>query len=133
MDQQRLDELKMDWLLDHDYHEDDSQPDDSVDDALIETLAYHLEEDRVSIDDPDFEFFFRAYLHNNDYSYSATEVHRAIEKFRRGGEKLVTRMDALKQVFAPLFKVPDSARIADLKAEHQVTPYEWEELRMEFE
>lgn len=119
---------------DHDYLEEDGQPDDGgVDEALIETLAYYIEEDHVSLDDPDFEFFFRAYLHNNDYSYSVGEIRRAIEKYRRGGEQLVTRTDMLKQAFAPAFRSGDEVEKAALKVKYQVTPYEWELLRTEYE
>jgi hypothetical protein len=104
-----------------------------VDEALIETLAYYIEEDHVSLDDPDFEFFFRAYLHNNDYSYSLGDIRRAIEKYRRSGEKLVTRLEKLKQAFASSFKSGDKEEMGTLKAKYEVTPYEWELLRMEYE
>ncbi len=135
MDQKRLDEMKIDWLVgNHDYTEEDGQPDDGgVDDALIETLAYYIEEDHVSLDDPDFEFFFRAYLHNNDYSYSLGEIRRAIDKNRRGGEQLITRMDTLNQAFAPLFKSGNDAEKTALKVKYDVTPYAWEVLRTEYE
>ena len=86
MDQQRLDEMKMDWLLDHDYHEDDGQPDAEGDEAIRDTLQFYVEEDRYDINDPDFEFWFRAYLHNNDYSYSLKAIRRVIDAVRGKGK-----------------------------------------------
>jgi hypothetical protein len=84
MDRQRLDELKIDWLIDdHDYLEDDGQPEDEEDDeAIMNTLRFYVEEDNYDINDPDFEFFFRAYLHNNDYSYPLKSIRRVVDKVR---------------------------------------------------
>jgi hypothetical protein len=70
---------KLDWLPEHDYTEGDGQPDVEEDGALKDTLKFYLEDDHGSQDD-DFEFQFRAYLHNGDYSYSAGSIRRLMSK-----------------------------------------------------
>ena len=71
-----------DWLSEHDYVEDDGQPEDDESDALKDTLLFFVQEDGYNLHAPDFELQFRAYLHNNDYSYSAGQVKRAIEQIK---------------------------------------------------
>jgi hypothetical protein len=85
MNQDDLNANKIDWLLEHDDVEDDGQPDDDDgDQAIVDTLRFYVEEDGYDIQDPEFEFFFRAYLHNNDYSYPLKAIRRVIDRVRQG-------------------------------------------------
>lgn len=68
-----------DWLPDHDYCEVDSGLDDTETlQAAKDTLDFYINDERHSPRDPDFERQFRAFLHNNDYSYSPATIQHVV-------------------------------------------------------
>lgn len=67
------------WLPTHDYTDlENDQPDVEEMEAAGETLRFFIEEDRYDPHAEDFEFQFRAYCHNGEYSYSAATIKRLI-------------------------------------------------------
>lgn len=74
------------WLIEHDYYEDGEEDNDpELEEALRNTLDFFVKEDRYSLSDPDFEFEFRAYMHNGDYSYPLKMISRVIQQARESG------------------------------------------------
>lgn len=67
------------WLPTHDYTEIDSDLDDEETlQAAKDTLDFYINDERNDPREPDFEYQFRAFLHNNDYSYSAKTIKHLI-------------------------------------------------------
>jgi len=67
------------WLPTHDYTEIDSELDDEETlQAAKDTLEFYIVDERNNPHAPDFEYQFRAFLHNNDYSYSAKTIKHLI-------------------------------------------------------
>jgi hypothetical protein len=67
------------WLPTHDYTEIDSELDDEETlQAAADTLDFYINDERHNPHAPDFEYQFRAFLHNNDYSYSAATIRHLI-------------------------------------------------------
>jgi hypothetical protein len=78
------------WLPEHDYLTDDGQPDvDDSEDAL-ETLRFYVEDERHPTASSDFEFQFRAFLHNNDYSYSADTVAHVLSRVKPSAKAVLS-------------------------------------------
>lgn len=78
------------YLREHDYFTgDDGQPDDDVIGEAVETLRHYVQDMGNDPNDPDFEFKFRAFLHNDDYSYDTRMIDRLLEKVqhRKFGSK----------------------------------------------
>ncbi len=77
------------YLPEHDYFEDDGQlpPEDEIDQVTV-TAAFFIEDmqesgrKKFSAKDHDFEFLFRAYLHNGDYSYGRAVVTECLNRLR---------------------------------------------------
>jgi len=76
--QRYIDEQQLDWLADHDYDESEDQPDADEAEQASDTMQFFLEDSYVSPQDPLFEFHFRAFLHNNEYSYSQKTIRHLI-------------------------------------------------------
>ncbi len=64
------------WLPTHDYTELDDQPNDpELDEMAKDTLEFFIETSpQLNPGTPEFEFEFRAFLHNEDYSYPAKTI-----------------------------------------------------------
>lgn len=72
------------WLPTHDYCEIDSGLDDpETIQAAKDTLGFYIDEEHNSPAAPDFEQQFRAFLHNNDYSYSPATIKHLISSVLR--------------------------------------------------
>ena len=72
------------YLADHDYYEhDDGQPvvEDDIDQVTV-TAAFFMEDRGISPKDPKFEFHFRAFLHNFEYSYNTQTVAETVKRLR---------------------------------------------------
>jgi hypothetical protein len=72
------------YLAGHDYFEhDDGQPvvEDDIDQMTV-TAAFFMEEQRISPKDPKFEFHFRAFLHNYEYSYNTQTIAETIKRLK---------------------------------------------------
>lgn len=67
------------WLPTHDYTEIDSELDDEETlQQAKDTLEFYIVDERNDPHAPDFEYQFRAFLHNNDYSYSPKTIRHLI-------------------------------------------------------
>ena len=73
-----IEEQRLDWLDEHEYTETEDQLDSDEIEQAEDTLEFFLEDSYVSPQDPLFEFHFRAFLHNNEYSYSQRTIKRLI-------------------------------------------------------
>jgi hypothetical protein len=72
------------YLAQHDYFEhDDGQPviEDDVDQMTV-TAAFFMEDRKISPKDPKFEFHFRAFLHNFEYSYNTQTVAETVKRLK---------------------------------------------------
>jgi hypothetical protein len=71
-----------DWLPEHDYFtEDDGQEFEDREgfEQAKETIQHFIEDCGHDPRDPQFEYEFRAFLHNDDYSYSPAVIKKLVE------------------------------------------------------
>jgi hypothetical protein len=69
----------LEWLETHDYTEANDQPDDPEEMQFArDTMEFFLE-DGHHPSDPTFAFDFRAFIHINDYSYSAATIQHLLD------------------------------------------------------
>lgn len=69
----------LEWLETHDYTDLNDQPDDPEEMQFAKDTMEFFLEDGHKPSDPTFEFDFRAFLHNNDYSYSTATIRHLLD------------------------------------------------------